>query len=96
MESEESGVWELTGEVVPAKGHADVDQVIQPSWHDGLAVVRDGTDEFRLEQLVAIEEDVVGVPATSGCNYAWAEISKRKLEGLSIVASNLGLLLCGS
>lgn len=59
-------------------------------------MVRDGTDKFRLEQLIAIEEDVIGVPATSGCNDAWAEISKRKLEGLTIVASNLGLLLCGS
>ena len=87
------GVWELTGQVVSAKGNTDVDQVIQPSWHDGFAVVRDNTDEFCLEQLVAIEENVVGVPATSGCNQAWAEVCESKLEGLRIIAGNLGLLL---
>ena len=96
MESKETVSEKLTGKVIPAKGHADVDQVIQPSGHKGFAVVRDNTNKFRLEQLVAIEENVVGVPATSGCKYAWAEISKGKLEGLSIVAGNLGLLLRGS
>lgn len=59
-------------------------------------MVRDNTDKLRLEQLVAIEENVVGEPATSGCNQAGAEVSESELEGLSIVAGNLGLLLrCG-
>lgn len=95
--------WELTGQVVSAKGDTNVDQVVQPSGHDGFAVVGDGGDELGLEELVAVEEDVVTVPAASGCDQTRAEVGESELEGLSIVAGHFGLLLrcsqllaCGS
>ena len=92
MEKEQE-LGELTGRVVSAKRDTDVDQVVQPSGHDRFAVVGDGGDEFGLEQLVAVEEDVVTVPAARGCDEARAEVGESKLEGLSIVAGHLGLLL---
>ena len=66
-------------------------------------MVGNDADEFGLEQLVSVEEDVVAIPATSGCDDARAKVSESKFEGLSIVTGNLGLLFrcsqllaCGS
>ncbi len=81
--------WELTGQVVSDQRDSDVDQIVQPSRHERCAVIGNGGDELGLEQLVAVEEDVVAVPAASGCNYARAEVGEGKLEGLCIVAGNL-------
>ena len=89
------GIRELTGQVVSAKGDTDIDQIVEPSGHDGFTVVRNHGDEFGLEQLVAVEENVVAVPAASGGDEARAEVGEGELEGLGIVAGDLGLFLRG-
>lgn len=86
----------LTGQVVSKQGDTDVDQVVQPARHDRFAIVRDDSDEFALEELVAVEENIIGEPGSSGCNHARAEVCKGEFEGLGIVTGNTLLLLgCG-
>ena len=46
-------------------------------------------NELGLEQLVAIEEYVVAVPAAGGCDQARAKVCESQLEGLSIVSRDL-------
>ena len=55
----------------------------------------DDADELALEELVAVEEDVVAEPATGGRDQTRAEVTEGQLERLHIVAGNLGLLLGG-
>ena len=83
----------LTSCVIAKKGDTNVNQVVQPTWHNRLAVFGDYRDELGLEELVAVEEDIVSVPS-SGCgDQTRAEVCKSEFERLSIVSSNLGLLL---
>ena len=47
-----------------------------------------------MEELVPIEENVVGEPSASSCNHARAEVGECEFERLSVITSDLGLLLC--
>lgn len=78
----------LTGKVVPNERDTNVDQVVEPTRHDRLAVVGDDGDEFTLEELVAVEEYVVAEPASGSRNHTRTKIGKGKLERLSIVAGD--------
>lgn len=96
LASVELVVDEEGGHVVTNEGDTDVAKVPQPADHDGLVAWSEGSDELRLEKLVAVKEDVVGVPGTSSSDHAWTKVSESKLKGLSVVTSDLLLLLgCG-
>ena len=86
-------VDEEGGEVVAGKGDADVDEVVEPAFHDGGLVTGDDLDEFGLEELVAVEEDVIRKPSTCGGNHAGTKVSKGEPEGCGVVARNLVFLL---
>lgn len=55
----------------------------------------DDLDEFTLEQLVPVEEDVVGEPASGGGDHAGSEVSKGEAQRLGVVAGHFALLLRG-
>ena len=80
-------------EVVSAERHANVDQVIQPASHDGTVARRDNFDELVLEELVAVEEDIIGEPRSSRGDKARPEVSECELERLRVIACDVGLAL---
>jgi hypothetical protein len=82
-----------TCKVVAAQGAANVDHVVKPTRHYGGRVVGDDLDELALEELVAVEENVVHVPATRSCENATTEVLECKSERLGIVTCDTGLLL---
>ena len=84
------------GQVVTAEGDGDVDEVPEPAGHDiaGFSNGRvDGSNECGLEELVAIEENVVGEPGSGSGNEAGSEVLEYQLQGLDIISSDLGPLL---
>lgn len=83
------------GHVVSAQRDTDIDQVPQPGGHDRAGCGTDHLDELTLEELVAVEENIVGEPATSSCEYAESEVLEGQLQGLGIITSD-GSLLLGS
>lgn len=89
------GELQLTGHVVADEGDADVDQIVEPAGHHGFAGVGDDANELRLEELVAVEEDIVTEPATRSCDQTGTKVGEGELERFHIIASNLGLLLGG-
>jgi len=82
-------------EVVSTQRDTNVQKVIQPAGHDRLGRRAEDRDEFILEQLVAVKEDIVGEPAASGGQETGPKVFDGELEGLDIVASHGGLLLGG-
>lgn len=89
------------GHVVPDHGDTDIDQVPEPSRHDALRVRVQHLDKRRLEQLVAVECEIVGKPGSSGRDDSASEMGKDELEGLNVVSRLvdprvlLGLFQCG-
>ena len=81
------------GKVVSTKGDTDVDQVVKPADHDGVVARSNDLDKLVLEQLVAVEEDVVGEPRTSSSDQAGSEVAEGKLQGNNIVTGDVRLLL---
>ena len=81
------------GKVVSTKGDTDVDQVVKPADHDGVVARSNDLDKLVLEQLVAVEEDVVGEPRTSSSDQAGSEVAEGKLQGNNIVTCDVRLLL---
>lgn len=82
-----------TSKIVPAERYTDVDQVVEPAGHDGAVVRQDDSDEFALEQLVSVEEDVVHVPSAGGSEDTAAEVSESHGKRLSVVPGDRVLLL---
>lgn len=93
LATEELVVDEEGGEVVSAEGDDDVDQVPGPAGHDGGAFGGEDLDELRLEQLVAVEEDVVAEPRAGGGDQATAKVGEGQAERLGVVAGDVDLLL---
>lgn len=54
----------------------------------------DDTDKVTLEELVSIEENVIGKPCTCCSNHTGSEVTKSELQRLSVVAGDLALLFC--
>lgn len=73
-------VDEERSKVVAAKRDTDVDQVVEPSGHDGAVVGRNDLDKLVLEKLVAVEEDIVGKPCTGSGDKTGAEVRKGHLK----------------
>ena len=86
-------VDEQGSEVVATKRYTDVDQVIQPAGHDRLVTRRNNADEFVLEKLVAVEENVVGKPSAGSSQKTGSKVCKGKFQRLNVVAGNVRLLL---
>lgn len=88
--------------VVTNECDGDVDQVPEPSSHDALAIRVQDLDESRLEELVAVECEIVGEPCTGGSDNSSSEVAEDELERLDIVAGLvhscvlLGLLESGT
>lgn len=80
-------------QVVAGEGDQDVVQVPDPVGHDRLGVVADDLDELRLEQLVAVEEDIVAEPAAGCGQQAPAEVLEGQAQRVDVVAGDLVLLL---
>lgn len=86
-------VDEEGGSVVTSEGDCNVDQVPGPGGHEGVGVVGDDLDELALEELVAVEEDVVAEPGTRGGEQTATEMGEAGLEGSDVVASDAGAAL---
>lgn len=54
----------------------------------------DDSDKVTLEELVSIEENVIGKPCTCRSNQTGSEVAESELQRLSVVAGHLALLLC--
>lgn len=84
----------LTGKVVSHEGDTDVEQVPEPASHDIVRRCRrDDLDELRLEELVAVEEDIVAEPTASSGEDTRTKVVESQFQGLEIVSSDVGLLL---
>lgn len=81
------------GHIVSAQRNTDIDQVPQPGGHDRFGLGADHLDELALEELVAVEEDIVGEPTASSCEHAESEVLEGQLQRLGIVTSDGSLLL---
>lgn len=82
------------GKVVTSEGCSNVDQTPQPSGHDIIAAPwGDNLDELRLEELVAVEENIITEPGAGGSDDTRAEVAKCELERLNIITGNVSLLL---
>lgn len=86
-------VNEERSKVVSAHGDSDVDQVPGPGGEDGVVGARDDVDELRLEELVAVEEDIVAEPSAGSGKETATEVSETVSEGVQVVAGNVGSLL---
>lgn len=86
-------VDEKGGQVVSCKRDSDVDQVPGPCCHKRVGVGRDNLDELSLEQLVAVEEDVIAEPGTSGSQQTTTKVLETVPERVNIVACDLGARL---
>lgn len=84
------------GSVVTSERDGNVDQVPGPSGQEGVGVVGDDLDELTLEELVAVEENVVAEPSTSGGDQTATEVGEARLEGSGVVSSDAGTGLCFS
>ena len=80
-------------QVITDKFDTDVEQVPEPANDDGLVVGRQDLDKLRLEELVAVKEDVVTEPRAGGSDETHAEVLDAHLEGCRVVSSDVGLLL---
>ena len=89
-------VDEERGEVVTGQLHGDVDQIPGPVGHQtGGGTTNDG-DELALEELVTVEENVVGEPGTGSSNETATEVAENGLKSVEIVSGDVGLSLGGS
>ena len=79
--------------VVSSKRAEDVDQIPEPSSHDGFGIGREDLDELGLEQFVSVEENIITVPTSSGGENTATEVSERHPQRLYIVTGDVGLLL---
>lgn len=86
-------VHEERGQIVTDERDDDVVQVPNPTGHNGVRVTADDGDELSLEELVAVEENVVAEPAASGGEETAAEVSGGHGERVKIVTGNVALLL---
>lgn len=86
-------VNEERGQIVTTQRNTNVDQVVQPSSHDRLVSGRQNGNELALEELVAVEEDVIGEPGTGSSEKTGSKVGKSQLQRLDIVSSNVSLLL---
>ena len=96
LSSDQLVVDQEGGHVVTAEGDGDVDEVPEPAGHDvaGFSNGRiDGSNECGLEELVAVEENVVGEPGSGSSDEAGGEVLEGQLQGLDIISSDLGPLL---
>ena len=79
--------------VVAGERDDDVDHVPDPARHDAVAARGDDLDELALEELVAVEEDVVAEPGTGGGEETATELAAGDLEGRDVVAGDVALTL---
>ena len=89
----EAVVHEEGGQIITDEGDDDVVQVPNPAGHNGARAAADDGNELSLEELVAVEENVVAEPAASGGEETAAEMSGGHGKGVVIVAGNVALLL---
>ena len=65
--------------VVATQTDTDVEQIVQPANHDRFISGKEHGNKPTLEQLVAIEKDVVHEPATSGGKHTKAEVGESEV-----------------
>ena len=82
-------VNEERGEVVSNQTDAHVAEVIHPANHDRAVVRRQNCYELMLEQLVAIEEDVVCKPRSGSRQQSGAKVRECELEGFGVISGHL-------
>lgn len=83
----------LTRQVIPDQGDAHVDEIVEPSREDGFALVGDDLDELVLEQLVPVEEDIVGEPRSRGGDHTGSKVGKGQPQRVGVVAGDFAFLL---
>lgn len=83
----------LTCEIVSNKRNADVDEIIKPARHDGIATISNDFDKFALKELISIKENVISKPCSGSGNQSRTKICKGKSERLGIVSGDLTLPL---
>lgn len=82
-----------TCEIVSNQRNAHVDEIIEPSRHDGSAAISNNTDKLTLKELISIKENVIGKPCSRRGNQPRSKIRKRKFERLSIIPRHFTLPL---
>lgn len=87
------GGEDLTCEIVSNKRNADVDEIIEPSRHDGSAVISNDFDKLILKELISIKENVIGKPGSRRGNQSRSKICKRKSERFGVVSRHFTLPL---
>jgi len=79
-------------QVVTDEGYSNVDQVVEPGSHNIAVGAGDGLDELALEELVTVEEDIIGVPACGRCKETATKVGESHPKRLDVVTGD-GLLL---
>lgn len=93
--ADEFNIDQERSKIITTKGDTDINQVPEPTCHDGGVSGGNDWDELRLEEFVSVEEDVVAEPGACCGDETTAEVVASQLERLHIVASNTCLLLGG-
>ncbi|KAI3477577.1 hypothetical protein L1887_60617 [Cichorium endivia] len=88
-------VDEERSHVVADERDDDVVHVVDPGGLEAAGVVGDDADEDAREDLVAVEEEVVGEPAASSSEQTVPVVVERELERDKVVARSVETLLCG-
>ncbi len=86
------GIVKLTRKIVSHKRNADIDQIVQPARHDGGAAIGDHCDEFALEQLVPVEENIIGEPSSSSRNQSRSKVGQCKFKRFGVISGDFALL----
>ena len=81
--------------VVTSHLTGNVGQSPEPASHDSVVVGADNLNEVTLEELITVEEDIVGEPTTGSGEQTGPEVLQGQLERLGIVTSDGSLLLLG-
>lgn len=68
-------------------------QVVQPSNHDRFVIRCQDCNELVLEELVAVEEHIIGKPGACRRKQSGSEVGKCHLERLCVVARDMRLPL---
>lgn len=81
------------GHVVTCERDTHIAQVPQPGRHNRAVIRANDIDEFGLEELVSVEENIVGEPSAGGSKDTEAEILEGQVKRLPVVTGDRALFL---
>lgn len=86
-------VNEERGHIITNQRDGNVGEIPRPGGEERFGIARYDLDKLALEQLVAVEEDIIAEPGTSGREQATSEMSETVTQSRHIVTSNVGAAL---